>query len=301
MDSQLRATLIGASTILMWSTLALFTALSGQVPPFQLIALSFPVGFFISLGLWLRRGEGLVKPLKLPGRVWALGIYGLFGYHFFYFLALKNSPAVEANLINYLWPLLIVVFATFLPGERLRWFHLAGAGAGFIGAALLVTKGQSLNFEPAYTLGYVSAVVCAVIWASYSVLSRLFGAIPTDSVGGFCGATALLALVCHLLFEQWVWPSGLEWLAIGLMGLGPVGAAFFTWDHGVKRGNIKVLGAFAYAAPLLSTLLLVLFGLAQPSWVIAAACLFIVGGAALAAGDFVKRRPRKISKVGDMV
>jgi drug/metabolite transporter (DMT)-like permease len=223
-------------------------------------------------------------------RVWTLGIYGLFGYHFFYFLAIKNAPPVEANLINYLWPLLIVVFSAFLPGERLRWFHLTGAAAGFLGAALLVTRGQSFQLDPAYSLGYAAAVGAALLWSSYSVLSRLFGSIPTDSVGGFCGATALLSAGCHFLFEQSVWPTGIEWLAILCLGLGPVGSAFFTWDHGVKHGNIKMLGAFAYAAPLLSTILLIVFGLAEPSWTVAVACLFIIGGAVLAAGDFFKRQ-----------
>jgi drug/metabolite transporter (DMT)-like permease len=100
--------------------------------------------------------------------------------------------------------------------------------------------------------------------------------------------TALLALGCHVLFEQTVPPAGVEWLAVLCLGLGPVGVAFFTWDYGVKRGNIKVLGAFSYAAPLLSTLLLIAFGRAEPSWTLALACVCIVGGAALAAGDFLK-------------
>lgn len=226
--------------------------------------------------------------LRLPKQVWVLGVLGLFGYHFFYFIALRNAPAVEASLIAYLWPLLIVIFSALLPGEKLRWFHLVGGVAGFVGATLLVTRGQSLAFDARYGVGYLSAVVCALTWSGYSVLSRQFGAIPTDSVGGFCGVTAALALLCHLLFEQTVWPVQWEWLAVLCLGLGPVGAAFFTWDYGVKRGNIKVLGAFSYAAPLLSTLLLVGFGLAQASWVIALACLFIVGGAVLAAGDFLR-------------
>jgi drug/metabolite transporter (DMT)-like permease len=288
--SRLKATVIGGTAVLMWATLALFTALSGKVPPFQLTAMSFSVATLIGLALWLKKGGGSLRHLRLPGRVWALGIGGLFGYHFFYFMALRNAPAVEASLIAYLWPLLIVIFSALLPGERLRWFHLAGALAGFVGAVLLVTKGQSLSFERQYLLGYLAAMVCALTWSSYSVLSRYFGSIPTDAVGGFCGATALLALLCHLLFEQTVWPAGAtEWLAVLCLGLGPVGAAFFTWDYGVKRGNIKVLGAFSYAAPLLSTLLLVLFGLAEATWVVALACVFIVGGAVLAAGDFFRR------------
>jgi drug/metabolite transporter (DMT)-like permease len=274
----------------MWATLALLTALSGAAPPFQLTAMSFSLAFLIGLGLWLRQGGRILDRLRLPPIVWGVGVFGLFGYHFFYFIALRNAPAVEASLIAYLWPLLIMLLSALLLGERLRWFHLAGGLAGFVGASLLVTRGQSLSFDPQYSLGYLAAGVCALTWSSYSVLSRRFGAVPTDSVGGFCGATAVLAFVCHLLFEQTVWPVGGQWLAILALGLGPVGAAFFTWDYGVKRGNIRVLGALSYGAPLLSTVLLVLFGLADPSWVLALACLFIVGGAVLAAGEFVKRR-----------
>lgn len=283
----LRATLIGSTAVLMWATLALFTELSGDLPPFQLTAMSFAIAFCIGLALWLWEGGPILDHLRLPKRVWILGVGGLFGYHLFYFIALGNAPAVEASLIAYLWPLLIVIFSTFLPGERLRWFHLAGAILGFIGAGLLVTKGTTLAFEAQYALGYTAALLCALIWSIYSVTSRIFGQIPTNAVGGFCGATAVLAFICHLLFEQTVWPVGSQWLAILALGLGPIGAAFFTWDIGVKRGNIKVLGAFSYAAPLLSTIVLVLFGLAPASGTIAVACLLIVGGAVLASGEFL--------------
>ncbi|MEW5959048.1 MAG: EamA family transporter [Chloroflexota bacterium] len=287
--NQVKATIIGATAVLMWATLALLTKLSGAVPPFQLTAMAFSLAFLIGLGLWWRAGGNVLAHLKLPKQVWLLGIFGLFGYHFFYFMALRNAPAVEASLIAYLWPLLIVLFSAWLPNEKLRWFHLLGGVIGFMGAGLLVSRGQSLSFDPQYGLGYLAALVCAFTWSTYSVLSRRFGAVPTHAVGGFCGATAVLALGCHLIFEQTVWPAGWAWLAILGLGLGPIGAAFFTWDYGVKRGNIKVLGAMSYSAPLLSTVLLIVFGLAEASWLLAVACLFIIGGAVLAAGDFLKR------------
>ncbi len=288
--TQLQATFIGSTAVLMWATLALLTKFSGPIPPFQLTAMAFTLAFLIGAGLWWRKGGNITRHLRLPAQVWIMGVLGLFGYHFFYFIALNNAPAVEASLIAYLWPLLIVIFSALLPDERLRWYHLAGALIAFVGAGLLVTKGEALMFEARYGWGYLAAIVCALIWSSYSVLSRKFGTIPTDSVGGFCGATAMLALLCHLLFEQTVWPIGGEWLAILLLGLGPIGAAFFTWDYGVKRGNIKVLGASSYAAPLLSTILLIMFGWADFTWAVVVACLLIVGGAVLAAGDFLVSR-----------
>lgn len=279
-------TLIGFTAILMWSTLALLTTLSSDVPPFQLTAMSFTIAFLIGLALWVRQGGNVLHHLRLPLQVWLLGIFGLFGYHLFYFIALDRAPAVEASLISYLWPLLIVVLAALLPGERLRWFHIAGAIAGFLGAGLLVTQGQSFAFEQQYSLGYLAALICALTWSSYSLMSRRLGKIPTNAVGGFCGVTALLAWICHALFEPTVWPIGSQWLAVIAMGLGPVGLAFFTWDYGVKHGDIKLLGALSYTAPLLSTLLLILCGLAEPTWSLILACLLIVGGAALAAGEF---------------
>ncbi len=278
-------TLVGATAILMWATLALLTELSGAIPAFQLTAMSFTVAFLIGVVVWWRAGGSPWQYLKLPKTVWALGITGLFGYHCFYFIALNNAPAAEASLIAYLWPLLIVFLSGLLPGERLRWFHCVGAIISFLGVSLLVSKEGALAFEARYATGYLAALLCALIWSSYSLLSRRLGAIPTNAVGGFCGATAVLAWICHFLFESTVTPIGKEWLAILLLGLGPVGLAFFTWDYGVKRGNIKALGILSYLTPLLSTWLLIAFGLAEASWTLVLACLLIVGGALLAVLD----------------
>jgi drug/metabolite transporter (DMT)-like permease len=204
-------------------------------------------------------------------------------------MAQRNAPPVDASLIAYLWPLFIVVLAALLPGERIRWYHLLGVGAGFVGAALLVTRGVGLSLDPTYRIGYLAALACAFIWASYTVMTRRLSGVPTSAVGAYCGVTAVLALFCHLLFEETVWPLGWQWLAVLGLGLGPVGLAFYTWDFGVKRGDIKALGAFSYAAPLLSTLLLIVFGRAPGSWYVIAACVLIVGGAALAAFDSFRR------------
>lgn len=280
-----KATAIGFSAVLMWATLALLTELSGNVPPFQLMALSFSIAFAVGVLFWLRLGGNPLQYLNLPASAWLLGIFGLFGYHCFYFIALKYAPAIEASLIAYLWPLLIVVCSALLPGERLRWFHVVGAIAGFAGAALLLTKGRSLSFESQHVIGYLAAFLCALTWSSYSLLSRRFGAIPTNAVGGFCGITAILSWICHGLFEVTTWPSSWEWVAIACLGMGPVGLAFFTWDHGVKHGDINALGALSYAAPLLSTLLLILTGLAEPTWWVGISCVLIVGGAIVAVLD----------------
>lgn len=289
-----KATLIGSTAVLLWGLLALFTTLTGKIPAFQLAAMSFGIATAFVVLKWLVRRENVAAHLRQPVGAWLLGTIGLFGYHFFYFMALKNAPPVEAGLIAYMWPLLIVVGSALLPGEKFRWWHVAGALAGLIGAALLITGGRGLaGFKSEFSLGYVMAVLCALTWSTYSVANRRFARVPTDTVGGFCAATALLALICHMIFEQTIWPEGaLEWFGVIGLGLGPVGVAFFTWDYGTKHGDIQVLGALSYGAPLISTILLIVFGKGDATWFVAIGCTLIVGGAVLASKELLQRKGR---------
>jgi drug/metabolite transporter (DMT)-like permease len=276
------ANAIGFTAILLWSLLALFTAASGTMPPFQLAAITFLIGGLCGSVVLLARGTR-IGILRQPGRVWLLGVGGLFGYHALYFAALRMAPPAEAGLICYLWPLLIVLFSGLLPGERLRGMTVAGAMLGFMGVIVLVAGRGRIDVRAEYALGYICAGAAAFVWAAYSVLSRRFGQVPTDAVAGFCLATSLLSLVCHMLFETTLWPSHrLEWLAVLALGIGPVGAAFYAWDIGMKRGDIRLLGVASYAAPVLSTLALVLAGYAEPTMSLALACVLIVSGALLA-------------------
>ncbi len=286
-----RATLIGLGAVLLWSALALLTVLSGRMPPFQLTAICMAVGGCVGLIDLARRGRPLSDALPRRGAVWALGIGGLFGYHALYFTALRNAPPAEAGLIAYLWPLLIVLFSGLLPGERLRWPQALGAAMAFGGAALIIAGGSggALSFEGAHALGFAAAVGCALIWSGYSVLSRLAGATPTAAVTAFCFAASLLSALCHVVFEVTWWPgSAVQWTAILALGLGPVGGAFYLWDMGVKHGDIQLLGVASYAAPLLSTLLLIVAGLAEPRASLLVAAALIAGGAAVAA---LRRKP----------
>ncbi|WP_092496575.1 aromatic amino acid exporter YddG [Faunimonas pinastri] len=284
------ATLIGFSAILMWSLLAVFTAASGTVPPFQLAAMTFAIGGALGV-VWIAAG-GRWRELRQPLPVWLTGIAGLFGYHALYFTALRNARPVEAGLICYLWPLLIVLFSSLLPGERLRWYHIAGALLGLAGTVLIIGgRASATGFGGGNLLGYGSALAAAFTWAAYSVLSRRFAAVPTAVVAAFCLATALLSALCHMLFEITVWPQGGgQWLAILGLGALPVGAAFYVWDFGVKRGNIQVLGAASYVAPLLSTLILILAGFGQVTAALAVAALLISAGAVLASRDMLIRK-----------
>ena len=283
------ATLIGLTAILMWSLLAVMTVATGKIPAFQLAAMTFAVGAVTCALTSIGRGDAF-KTLRQPLIAWIVGVGGLFGYHALYFLALRFAPPAEAGLLNYLWPLLIVLFSSLLPGERLAFHHIVGAMLGLIGTVLLFA-GNGASFAAGQVPGLIAAFIAAFVWATYSVLSRRLKSVPTDAVAGFCLATALLAALVHLLVETTVWPqTSLQWLAVIGLGVGPVGAAFYTWDIGMKRGDIRVLGAASYATPLLSTAFLILAGFAKASANIALAALLIAGGGLVAAKDMFRLR-----------
>ena len=278
-----RATAVGLGAVAMWSTLAVLTVASTPVPPLQLNAMCFALAGGAGL-VWAWRAEGGLAFLKdVPLAAYALGIGGLFGYHALYFAALRLAPPAQAGLIAYLWPLLIVLFSGLLPGETLRRGHVVGATLAFGGAALiLVGSGQSV--QAGALPGYGLAFLCALTWAGYSVLSRRFASVPTGAVAVYCLAAGALSVLLHGALEVTRWPQGaLGWAAVLGLGLGPVGMAFFLWDVGMKRGDIQLLGVASYAAPLISTLILVGVGFAALTPQLGLAAMLLTAGAALAA------------------
>lgn len=284
-----RATAIGFVAVLLWALLAVLTVSSAPVPPFQLNTVCFAIGGTLGL-IWLAVSGQIQSLRRVPFRIYVFGTFGLFGYHAIYFSALRMAPPAQAGLIAYLWPLLIVLMSGLLPNERLRFGHFAGAVIGFSGAALIISGGGE-GFAGQYLPGYLLAALCALTWAGYSVLSRRVGIVPTASVAVFCIASAALSLPLHLAFETTQWPATYHgWVSIAGLGLGPVGLAFYVWDIGVKQGDIQLLGTFSYAAPLLSTAVLVATGLAAPTWSLAWAAVLVTGGAALAAHASVTQR-----------
>jgi len=283
-----RATIIGFGAIILWAGLAFLVSFVKNIPAFQLVAMSFFIAFIIGLITSVIQRKNLFEIAKMPLKIWALGVGGLFGYHFLLFLAMQNAPVLQASLINYLWPLLIVLFSTLLPkshgGGRLAWCHIIGALLGLFGVVLIVTNGSNFAFSSNAIFGHIAAGAAAFVWASYSVLSRLVSHIPTHAVTLFCLVTALLASFAHVIFEQTIVPQSLlQWLAILALGIGPVGGAFYLWDYAMKQGDIKILGAGAYLTPLLSTLILVGFGISQANSNLWLASIVISAGAMLAA------------------
>jgi drug/metabolite transporter (DMT)-like permease len=268
----MHANLYALGAIALWATLATLGVLLRHIPPFLLTGLALVIG---SAPAW-----PLARHWKVPAATLALGIYGLFGFHFLLFIALRHAPAVEANLVNYLWPLFIVVFAPlFLPGLRLRAVHLLAALAGFAGAAIAI-MGAGRGTGAGWSWGYLPALGSAFIWASYSLLTRRVPAFPTAAVGLFGLVSGLLSLACHWALEPAATLAARDWLLLAIMGLGPLGAAFFLWDRALKLGDARHIGILSYITPLASTALLMVVSGRAFSTSIALAAVMVAAAAA---------------------
>ena len=276
-SSRLHPNLFALGAIALWASLASLGVALAQVPPFLLTGLALLIGSMPAWPHW--------RQWRVGGRTLALGIYGLFGFHFLLFIALRHAPAVEANLVNYLWPLLIVVLAPlWLSQVRLRLVHWLAALLGFAGAALAILGGRQLS--GGFAWGYLPAAGSAFIWASYSLATRRLSErgepFPTAAIGLFGLVSGLLSLACHAGLEPSASLSARDALLIALMGLGPLGAAFFLWDRALKGGDPRTIGVLSYLTPLASTALLTLTTGRALTPMLALAALMIVGAALLA-------------------
>lgn len=283
------ATAVGAVAILLWSTLALVTTMSRAIPTFEALAITFAIGALtVFVGFLFTEGpRGILTGLRLwPAKAWALSIAGIFLYHALYFLSFRLAPVGPVTIINYLWPLLIVLLAGLIPGSttKLGWPQVAGGVIGFGGTVLLLGGPGAVETSGSAMLGYLSAFSCAFLWSGYSVLNNRIGAPGSVPMIGVCAAVAVLGAIGHVAAgETFVMPDTTTAIALLVLGAGPVGAAFVAWDHATKKGDVGLLGAISYATPPLSMILLVVAGAAPLVLELVLATLLVVAGAVLAA------------------
>ncbi len=277
----MRANLYALGAIALWTTLAALGVSLRHVPPFLLTGIALLIG---SIPSW-----PLFRQWKVTPKVLALGVYGLFGYHFLLFIALRMAPPVEANLVNYLWPLFMVVLAPlFLPDVRLKAAHVAAGLLGFAGAALAILGSGSTGGGAGgsgWSWGYLPALGAAFIWSSYSLLTKRTESrgqsFPTAAIGLFGLVSGVLSLLCHAALEPAVDLAARDWVLLAIMGLGPLGAAFFLWDKALKLGDPRQIGILSYITPLASTSLLLVVSGRDFTWSIALAAALIIGAAVL--------------------
>ena len=274
----MKADLFTLGAIFLWASLASLATLLSNVPPFLLTGVGLIIGALVSLPA-LRSG---ITQWKIPVKTLLIGVYGLFGYHFMLFLALQTAPAVEANLVNYLWPLLIVLLSPiFTKSLSLNFRYVLAAISGFAGAVLAITSGGSGFGFSSIEVGYFFALSAAVIWATYSLATTKVPRFPTPAIGLFALVSGVLAIGAHFLFEPAASISTGDWLLLLVLGVGPLGGAFYLWDAALKIGDPRRIGLLAFLTPLLSTALLVVVSGNSLSWQLLVATGLIVGGALL--------------------
>lgn len=272
------ATALALLSIVIWGFLTFLAVHLTHVPSFLLTGIGLTIGGLISLPK--------IREWRVPVKTMLIGTGGILGYHFLLFTALQIAPAVEVNLLNYLWPLLIVALTpVFLPGYTLRAQHILGVVAGLAGAVLVVTGGK-IGMDMSHLPGYLCAAGAAFIWAAYSLLTKRVPAFSTYAVGAFCTVAGLLALGVYFVESNLgllpsVTLSTSDWATLVLIGIGPLGLAFFTWDAALKRGDPRLIGALSYLTPLLSTLVLVVLNGQSMSPLHLVAMVLIVGGAVI--------------------
>jgi drug/metabolite transporter (DMT)-like permease len=285
----MKADFFALGAIALWASLATLATLLSEVPPFLLTGIGLVIGSLISLPL-----SGFkLSAWKVPSRTLLVGVYGLFGYHLMLFIALQTAPAVEANLVNYLWPLLIVVLAPLFSRHlKLGPRHTIAASAGFTGAAIAILSSGQASGEFVFQVGYLFALAAAVIWATYSLLTTKLRAFPTSAIGLFGLVSGLLAIGAHFVLEAPAVISSSDWVLLVILGLGPLGGAFYFWDAALKIGDPRRIGLLAFLTPLLSTTMLLVVSGRELSWQLLVATALIVGGAVLGSRSTREPKPR---------
>ena len=275
-SSPLQANLYALGAIALWASLASLGVSLTHIPPFLLTGITLIIGSVPAWPFVLRDPSQWRSPM----RTLALGVYGLFAYHFLLFIALRHAPPVEANLVNYLWPLFIVVLApVVLPGVALRVPHVVAALLGFGGAAIAIVGGRELSGTLAW--GYIPAAAAAFIWATYSLMTKRVTAFPTTAIGLFGLVSGALSLLCHVLLEPSVTLQARDWSLLAVLGLGPLGGAFYLWDKALKLGDARHIGILSYITPLASTTLLIVVSGRSFSWSIGLATAMIISAAVM--------------------
>ncbi len=274
-------------SIVLWSFLAYLGASLNRFPPLFVTGAALTFSGILSL---IKS-----KKWRISFKILLVGVGGIFGYHFFFFSALHHAPPIEANLVNYLWPLFIVLLTPlFFQRASLCFHHWMGTLLGFVGTALVITQGH-LRFSTEFLFGYFLAFLAALTWASYSLMTKRLSPFPSYAVGKFCLISGLLSLTIYSLHGNLLLTLHrlqlIDAIHLVLLGSGPLGLAFFTWDAALKRGDPRIIGALTYLTPLLSTFILVELGGYHLSGISATGMVIIISGATIGTLELYRKNP----------
>ncbi|WP_337269650.1 DMT family transporter [Oryzifoliimicrobium ureilyticus] len=284
------ATLVGAVGVVLWATETMLVTLTTSIPPLQTVTLSFFFAAAMSPFVWLITGAHPLEAFRQPPRVWVLTVGSLVGYHGCIYYATQQAPPTAAALLQSTTPLIIVLASAFLPGERLRWWHVVGAMIGFLGVLLLVDTAESTSVTHSSVFYLALIGIAAGFWGLYSVIARLLPDVPSTALGMFYAVSGLITFFAHLTLETWVAPTPLEWIAIAGLGVFPMGLAIYLWDYGLKKGDMQALGAFSYVEPFIGAVFVAICTGVALTLSLLWSGLLVVAGAVIASASLWEKR-----------
>lgn len=249
--------LYALGAIFCWASLPAATgsALDGLSTE-SLLLYSFGSGaiFLYLLDVVRQRSWRLFWP---EGKTALLGIWGIFVYHWIYYLALDRAPIAEAAILATTWSFWMVVFASFQRFRKLTWPIAVTAVVCMVGAGLVISAGKSVAFEGRYLVGYALALGCGLIWSSFSV-GLVWIKPKEEPMTAFMVMAALLSLLVYLTSGPHAAPAPSALAAAIYLGCVPLGLSFFLWNRALLGGNIAVIGYLSFLTPPLAVLLVAL-------------------------------------------
>ncbi|MDB6096456.1 MAG: EamA family transporter [Francisellaceae bacterium] len=253
-------TLSGCGALAIWTITAVIVSELDNLPLFLTVFIAFATSFLcVAVQLSIKQNWKMI--LKQPFYVWFIGVAGICGSDLAYVKAIKHAPPAHVDLIDYLWPFLVILFSSFMPKEKFHLKYLMAGFLGLLGIYILLFQNQyNTQFNPNYLQGYLYALLGALCWSVYTIFTKYLAEnVPTEMVGIYCGVGAIICLILHLLYETPVVPKQKELVLGIILGLSSSGLAYVLWDLGCKKGNLKLLSVLTYFTPIVSMGLLVYF------------------------------------------
>jgi len=189
-----------------------------------------------------------------------MGLLGIVGYTSFYYLAFRLAPPDEVNVVNYLWPVFLVLFSAPILGECHDGWTWLGVGLSFVGAAGILTGWQPRAPAVANLGGYICAACGAVCWALFSVLGKRLAYDKLTAMAFYCLVGAVIfAVALALSSGGGQWPSPAAWVRIAFLGAAVNGIAYVLWFEALAGGPTAVFGNLVFATPFLALVYLRIF------------------------------------------